>query len=132
MNPNFLDFEQPIAELEAKIVELRANALDSAINIESEIRALQDKIAQKTKEIFANLTAWQTAHLSRHPLRPHSLDLIPLIFSEFHELAGDRSFSDDAAIVGGLARIDGLAVVILGQQKGRDTKGEAQLCHAAP
>ena len=122
MNPNFLDFEQPIAELEDKIVGLRANALGSAINIESEIRALQDKIAQKTKEIFANLTAWQTAQLSRHPLRPHSLDLIPLIFSEFHELAGDRSFSDDAAIVGGLARIDGQAVVVLGQQKGRDTK----------
>jgi len=132
MNPNFLDFEQPIAELEAKIVELRANALGSAINIESEISGLQDKIAKKTKEIFANLTAWQTAQLSRHPLRPHSLDLIPLIFSEFHELAGDRSFSDDAAIVGGLARIDGQAVVVLGQQKGRDTKQKVKRNFAMP
>ncbi len=132
MNPNFLDFEQPIAELEAKIAELRANALDSAINIEAEIRALDAKIAAKTKEIFASLSAWQTAQLSRHPLRPHSLDYIPLIFSEFHELAGDRSYSDDAAIVGGLARIDGQAVVILGQQKGRDTKQKVKRNFAMP
>jgi acetyl-CoA carboxylase carboxyl transferase subunit alpha len=132
MNPNFLDFEQPIAELEAKIADLRANALDSAINIEAEIGALEGKIAAKTKEIFANLSAWQTAQLSRHPLRPHSSDYIPLIFSEFHELAGDRSFSDDAAIIGGLARIDGQAVVILGQQKGRDTKQKVKRNFAMP
>lgn len=122
MNPNFLDFEQPIAELEAKIVDLRANAQESAINIEAEIAPLRQKIAQKTQEIFANLTPWQTVQLSRHPLRPHALDYIPLVFSEFHELAGDRSFSDDAAIVGGLARMDGRAVMVLGQQKGRDNK----------
>lgn len=122
MNPNFLDFEQPIAELEAKIGELRANAQESAINIEAEIAPLRQKIAQKTQEIFANLTPWQTVQLSRHPLRPHALDYIPLVFSEFHELAGDRSFSDDAAIVGGLARLDGRAVMVLGQQKGRDNK----------
>ena len=122
MNPNFLDFEQPIAELEAKIGELRANANESAINIEAEIAPLRQKIAQKTQEIFSNLTPWQTVQLSRHPLRPHALDYIPLVFSEFHELAGDRSFSDDAAIVGGLARLDGRAVMVLGQQKGRDNK----------
>ena len=122
MDLKFLDFEQPIAELEAKIGELRANANESAINIEAEIAPLRQKIAQKTQEIFSNLTPWQTVQLSRHPLRPHALDYIPLVFSEFHELAGDRSFSDDAAIVGGLARLDGRAVMVLGQQKGRDNK----------
>jgi acetyl-CoA carboxylase carboxyl transferase subunit alpha len=132
MNPNFLDFEQPIAELEARIVELRANAQDSAINIEAEIRTLQQKIALKSKEIFNQLTPWQTVQLSRHPLRPHALDYIPLIFSEFHELAGDRSFADDAAIVGGLARIDGQAVMVLGQQKGRDTKQKVKRNFAMP
>jgi acetyl-CoA carboxylase carboxyl transferase subunit alpha len=132
MNSYFLDFEQPISELEAKIVELRANASDSAINIESEIKTLQHKIAEKTKEIFANLNAWQISQIARHPQRPHAMDYIPLLFSEFHELAGDRSFSDDPAIVGGLARIDGQAVVVLGQQKGRDTKQKVKRNFAMP
>jgi acetyl-CoA carboxylase carboxyl transferase subunit alpha len=132
MNPNFLDFEQPIAELESKISELRANAKDSAINIEAEVKTLQQKIADKTKEIFASLNAWQISQIARHPQRPHAMDYIPLIFSEFHELAGDRSFSDDAAIVGGLARIDGQAVVVLGQQKGRDTKQKVKRNFAMP
>jgi acetyl-CoA carboxylase carboxyl transferase subunit alpha len=132
MNSYFLDFEQPISELEAKIVELRANASDSAINIESEIKTLQHKIAEKTKEIFSNLNAWQISQIARHPQRPHAMDYIPLLFSEFHELAGDRSFSDDPAIVGGLARIDGQAVVVLGQQKGRDTKQKVKRNFAMP
>jgi acetyl-CoA carboxylase carboxyl transferase subunit alpha len=131
-NANYLDFEQPIADLEAKIGELRTGAADNSINIENEIAQLKLKISQKTGEIFSNLSAWQTAQMARHPLRPHTLDYIPLIFSEFHELAGDRSFSDDAAIVGGLAKLDGQAVVVLGQQKGRDTKQKVKRNFAMP
>lgn len=122
MNPNFLDFEQPIAELEAKILELRQATQGQAINIDREAAALKEKLRIKTEQIFAALTPWQTAQMARHPLRPHSLDYIAAIFDEFHELAGDRAFADDAAIVGGLARIDGMPVMVIGQQKGRDTK----------
>jgi len=122
MNPNFLEFEQPIAELEAKIQELRHASHGQAFNIEEDIGRLRDKLKHKTAEIFRTLTPWQVAQLARHPARPYTLDYIQTISSEFHELAGDRAFADDAAIVGGLARIDGRSVVVIGHQKGRDTK----------
>jgi acetyl-CoA carboxylase carboxyl transferase subunit alpha len=122
MNPNFLDFEQPIAELEGKIQELRHASHGSAFNIEQEIGQLRQKLTQKTEQIFAGLSAWQVAQLARHPQRPYTLDYMPLVFDEFHELAGDRAYADDPAIVGGLARIEGQAVMAIGHQKGRDTK----------
>ena len=124
MNPNFLDFEQPIAELDAKIQELRHASHGQAFNIEDEISTLEDKLKAKTAEIFRNLTPWQVAQLARHPARPYTLDYIGVMCEEFHELAGDRAFADDAAIVGGLARINGRSVVIIGHQKGRDTKSK--------
>ena len=122
MNPNFLDFEQPIAELDAKIQELRQASHGQAFNIEDEIGRLKDKLKHKTAEIFRNLTPWQIAQVARHPARPYTLDYARTICEEFHELAGDRAFADDAAIVGGPARIDGCAVMVIGHQKGRDTK----------
>ncbi len=122
MNPNFLDFEQPIAELEGKIQELRHASHGTAFNIEQEIGQLQLKLTQKTEQIFAGLSAWQVAQLARHPQRPYTLDYVPLLFDEFHELAGDRAYADDPAIVGGLARIGGQAVMAIGHQKGRDTR----------
>jgi acetyl-CoA carboxylase carboxyl transferase subunit alpha len=122
MNSNFLEFEQPIAELEAKIQELRHASHGSAFNIEEEIARLRDKLKLRTEQIFASLSAWQVSQLARHPLRPHTLDYIGAIFDEFHELAGDRAFADDAAIVGGPARLDGRPVMVIGHQKGRDTK----------
>ena len=124
MNPNFLDFEQPIADLEAKIQELRRASTGPAVNIESEVSGLQEKLRARTAEIFKALTPWQVSQLARHPQRPYTLDYLGLICDEFHELAGDRAFADDAAIVGGLARIDGRACVVIGQQKGRDTKSK--------
>jgi acetyl-CoA carboxylase carboxyl transferase subunit alpha len=124
MNPNYLDFEQPIAELQAKIDELRNVGSDNAINLDEEIQRLQAKMRQEIKTIFKNLTPWQISQLSRHPLRPYTLDYIEKIFDEFHELHGDRAFSDDHAIVGGLARFRGRALVFIGQQKGRDTKAK--------
>ncbi|MBS0439859.1 MAG: acetyl-CoA carboxylase carboxyltransferase subunit alpha [Proteobacteria bacterium] len=122
MNPNFLDFEQPIAELEGKIQELRHASHGQAFNIEDEVRKLRDKLKRKTAEIFKDLTPWQIAQLARHPARPYTLDYVQTICSEFHELAGDRAYADDAAIVGGLARMDDRAIMVIGQQKGRDTK----------
>lgn len=122
MNPNYLDFEQPIAELEAKIEELRYVGDDSEINISEEISKLEEKSRSLTKTIFGKLNAWQTSKLARHPMRPYTLDYIDRIFTDFQELHGDRAFSDDAALVGGLARLDGMPVMVLGQQKGRDTK----------
>jgi acetyl-CoA carboxylase carboxyl transferase subunit alpha len=124
MNPNYLDFEQPIAELQAKIDELRNVGSDNAINLDEEIQRLQAKMRQEIKSIFKNLTPWQISQLSRHPLRPYTLDYVEKIFDEFHELHGDRAFSDDHAIVGGLARFRGRALVFIGQQKGRDTKAK--------
>lgn len=124
MNPNFLDFEQPIAELDAKIQELRHASRGQAFNIEDEIATLQDKLKAKTAEIFRNLSSWQVAQLSRHPARPYTLDYLGVICEEFHELAGDRAYADDAAIVGGLARINGRSVMVIGHQKGRDTKSK--------
>lgn len=122
MNPNFLDFEQPIADLESKIQELRSASTGPAVNVDTEVKGLQEKLKLRTAEIFKALTPWQISQLARHPLRPYTLDYLGLICDEFHELAGDRAFADDAAIVGGLARINGRAFMVIGQQKGRDTK----------
>ena len=124
MNSNYLDFEQPIAELQAKIDELRNVGSDNAIDLDEEIHRLQIKMRHKIRGIFKNLTPWQITQLSRHPLRPYTLDYVEKIFDEFHELHGDRAFADDHAIVGGLARFRGRAVMLIGQQKGRDTKAK--------
>ena len=124
MNPNFLDFEQPIADLESRIQELRRASDGHAVNIDSEVDTLQEKLRARTAEIFSALTPWQISQLARHPQRPYTLDSLALVCDEFHELAGDRAYADDAAIVGGLARIAGRACVVIGQQKGRDTKSK--------
>ena len=124
MNSNYLDFEQPIAELQAKIDELRNVGSDNALNLDEEIHRLQAKMRQKLTSIFKDLTPWQISQLSRHPLRPYTLDYIDYLFDEFHEFHGDRAFADDHAIVGGLARFRDRAVVVIGQQKGRDTKAK--------
>ncbi|MGD8783979.1 MAG: acetyl-CoA carboxylase carboxyl transferase subunit alpha [Thioalkalispiraceae bacterium] len=126
MNLNFLDFEQPIAELEAKIEELRYVGSDNEINISEEITRLQTKSRDLTKSIFSGLKAAQIAQLARHPQRPYFLDYMERIFEDFEELHGDRAFADDKAIVGGIARIEGKPVMLVGQQKGRDTKEKVQ------
>jgi acetyl-CoA carboxylase carboxyl transferase subunit alpha len=118
----FLEFEQPIAELEAKIEELRYVQDESALDISEEIDRLQKKSQALMKDIYAKLSPWQVAQLARHPQRPYTLDYINDIFTDFHELHGDRSFADDSSIVGGLARFNGQSVMVLGHQKGRDTK----------
>ena len=122
MDLNFLEFEQPVAELEAKIEELRHIGDDNEINIAEEIAHLEHKSRALTNQIFAALTPWQISQLSRHPLRPYSLDYIARVFDSFEELHGDRAYADDPAIVGGLARLAGRAVMVIGHQKGRDTK----------
>ncbi|KJK02101.1 acetyl-CoA carboxylase subunit alpha [Pseudomonas sp. 21] len=122
MNPNFLDFEQPIADLHAKIEELRLVGNDNALNITDEISRLQEKSKALTENIFGNLSSWQIAQLARHPRRPYTLDYIEHIFTEFEELHGDRHFSDDAAIVGGVARLEDQPVMIIGHQKGREVR----------
>ncbi|GAB4195715.1 MAG: acetyl-CoA carboxylase carboxyl transferase subunit alpha [Wenzhouxiangellaceae bacterium] len=122
MTPTFLDFEQPIADLEAKINELRNVGSDNAINLEEEISRLQAKCDAQIETIFKNLSAWQISQLSRHPMRPYTLDYIEYMCDEFQELHGDRAYADDPAIVGGLARIGGYPVMLIGHQKGRDTK----------
>ncbi|HEV2111262.1 MAG TPA: acetyl-CoA carboxylase carboxyl transferase subunit alpha [Gammaproteobacteria bacterium] len=122
MNLNFLEFEQPIAELEAKIEELRFVGDESAISITEEIERLQAKSRVLTENIFSSLSAWQVAQLARHPQRPYTLDYVQRLFTDFEELKGDRAYADDPAIVGGVARLDGRPVVVIGQQKGRDTK----------
>ena len=124
MNLNFLDFEQPIAELEAKIDELRFVGDDSQVNLSAEIRRLKSKSEALTRNIFSSLTAWQVAQVARHPQRPFALDYIERLFTDFEELHGDRTYADDPAIVGGLGRFDGRPVVVIGQQKGRDTKAK--------
>ena len=126
MNPNYLDFEQPIADLEAKIQELRQASSGPAVNIDTEVHALQEKLRKRTATIFRDLTPWQVSQLSRHPARPYTLDYLRVICDEFQELAGDRAFADDNAIVGGLARIDGRPVMVIGHEKGRDTKGKVR------
>lgn len=122
MKTQFLDFEQPIGELEAKIEELRFVQEDSAVDISQEIARLQKKSQSLAKDIYAKLTAWQVAQVARHPQRPYALDYFEGMFSDFVELHGDRAFSDDPAMVGGLARFDGRSVMVIGHQKGRDTK----------
>jgi len=124
MNSNYLDFEQPIAELQAKIDELKNVGSDNAINLDEEIQRLQAKMRVKIKSIFKDLTPWQISQLSRHPLRPYTLDYVDMIFDDFRELHGDRAFADDHAIVGGLAQFRGRAIMFIGQQKGRDTKAK--------
>jgi acetyl-CoA carboxylase carboxyl transferase subunit alpha len=122
MNLNFLEFEQPIAELEAKIEELRMVGNDNEINILDEIERLQKKSRALTESIFSSLTPWQISQLSRHPQRPYTRDYIDRMVSDFEELHGDRAFADDHAIIGGVGRVDGRPVVVIGHQKGRDTK----------
>lgn len=122
MNLDFLEFEQPIAELQAKIEELRLVGDDNEINIQEEIERLEGKSRSLTESIFTNLSPWQISQLARHPLRPYTLDYVSRIVDGFEELHGDRAYADDKAIVGGLGRIDGHPLVLIGHQKGRDTK----------
>jgi len=122
MKTTFLDFEQSIADLECKIEELRTVDDDAAVDISDEIVLLEQKSAQLMKEIYAKLTPWQISQVARHPQRPYTLDYLSAIFTDFEELHGDRAFSDDHAIVGGIARFNGQPVVVIGHQKGRDTK----------
>ena len=122
MDLKFLDFEQPIAELEAKIKELRRVEFDNDINISDALEQLENKSRSLTESIFAELSDWQISQLSRHPGRPYTLDYIDLMFTEFFELHGDRAYADDPAIVCGLARLEGQPVILIGHQKGRDTK----------
>jgi len=126
MNPDFLDFEQPIAELEAKIRDLRYVGDDAEVNLQEEIQKLEEKCVNLTEGIFAKLSPWQVAQMSRHPRRPYTLDYIPLMFTDFVELRGDRSFADDQAIIGGPARLDGRPVMVIGHQTGRQTKEKIQ------
>jgi acetyl-CoA carboxylase carboxyl transferase subunit alpha len=129
---NFLEFEQPIAELEAKIEELKFLGSDASINIAEEVKRLQMKSKALTNSIFANLSPWQITQLARHPQRPYTLDYVSLIFTDWQELHGDRMYSDDLAIVGGLARLDGLPVMVIGHQKGRDTKERVRRNYGMP
>jgi acetyl-CoA carboxylase carboxyl transferase subunit alpha len=125
MKTNFLEFEQPIAELEQKVEELRFVQDESAVDISEEISRLQKKSEGLTKDLYAKLSPWQISQVARHPQRPYTLDYINEIFTDFHELHGDRAFADDKAIVGGLARFNGKSVMVIGHQKGRDTKERA-------
>lgn len=125
MKTTFLDFEQPIAELETKIEELRFVQDDSAVDISEEIERLSKKSQQLTKDLYAHLTPWQVSQIARHPQRPYTLDYVNGLFTDFHELHGDRAFADDLSIVGGLARFNGQPCMVIGQQKGRDTKERA-------
>ena len=122
MNPNYLDFEQPIAELEAKIRELELMDNDQSLDLNDEIQRLQEKSTDLTRQIFSKLNAWQVNQLARHPKRPYLTDYLDYLFTDFQEMHGDRAFGDDGAIIGGLARLDGASVMVIGQQKGRDTK----------
>jgi acetyl-CoA carboxylase carboxyl transferase subunit alpha len=132
MTMQFLEFEQPIAELEAKIEELKFLGDDSDINIAEEVKRLQAKSRALTTSIFASLTPWQVAQLARHPQRPYTLDYIPLLFTDFLELHGDRMYADDPAIVGGPCRLDGRPIMLIGQQKGRDTKERVRRNYGMP
>jgi acetyl-CoA carboxylase carboxyl transferase subunit alpha len=122
---HFLEFEQPIAELDAKIEELRYVQNESAVDISEEIGRLDEKSQQLTKEIYSRLTPWQVTQIARHPQRPYTLDYVSDLFTDFHELHGDRAFADDLSIIGGLARFNGQACMVIGHQKGRDTKERA-------
>jgi acetyl-CoA carboxylase carboxyl transferase subunit alpha len=129
---SFLEFEQPIAELEAKIDELRFVSSDAEVNVGEEIARLRAKCRALTTSIFASLTPWQVAQLARHPQRPYTLDYASMIFDEFQELHGDRMYADDQAIIGGLARLDGRPVLLIGHQKGRDTKERVRRNYGMP
>lgn len=122
MNLYYLDFEQPIAELEEKIEELRLVGTDRELNIQEIVEQLEHECAVKTKEIFANLNAWDVARLARHPKRPYTQNYIDMIFTDFDELHGDRMYADDESVIGGLARLDGRPVMVIGHQKGREVK----------
>lgn len=132
MDLNFLDFEQPIAELEAKIDELRFLGADAEVNIAEEVNRLRAKSRTLTRSIFSNLTPWQVAQLARHPQRPYTLDYLAMLATDFQELHGDRMYADDLAILGGPARIDGRAVMVIGHQKGRDTKERVRRNYGMP
>lgn len=122
MNPNYLDFEQPIADLEAKIDELRNVGADADLNLADEITRLEEKNSALTQKIYSNLSPWDIVRVARHPLRPYTLDYIPELFTDFDELHGDRRFGDDKAIVGGVARLNDKPVMVIGQEKGRSVK----------
>ncbi len=126
MNPNYLDFEQPIADLEVKIQELQSLGDNVDINITEEIQNLKDKSTSLTGKIFQDLTAWDIVRVARHPLRPYTADYIPLIFTDFDELHGDRHFADDKSIIGGIARLNGEPVMVIGQEKGRGVKDKVE------
>jgi acetyl-CoA carboxylase carboxyl transferase subunit alpha len=129
---SFLDFEQPIAELEARLEELAHLTPDGAVNVEEEIGRLRARSQQLTRSIFANLTPWQITQLARHPQRPYALDYIAALCTDFHELHGDRMYADDMAIIGGPARLNGEAVMVIGHQKGRDTKERVRRNYGMP
>ncbi len=132
MNPNYLDFEQPIADLEAKIEELRLVGNDNELNIEEEISKLQAKSSSLTESLFSDLSEWQVSQLARHPQRPYTLDYVKHIFDEFEELHGDRHYADDQALIGGIARLEGRPVMLVGHQKGREVKEKyavTLVCH---
>jgi acetyl-CoA carboxylase carboxyl transferase subunit alpha len=122
MNPNYLDFEQPIADLEVKIEELQHVGSGAELNLSNEIDELRRKSAKLTEKIFSNLSPWDIVRVARHPLRPYTMDYLPLVFEDFDELHGDRRFGDDKAIVGGVARLMGEPVMVIGQEKGRSVK----------
>lgn len=126
MNPNYLDFEQPIADLLVKIEELQAVGSNNDLNITEEIANLRDKSKKLTKKIYSDLSAWDIVRVARHPMRPYTLDYIPRIFDEFDELHGDRRFADDKSMVGGIARLDGKPVMVIGQEKGRSVKDKVK------
>lgn len=126
MNPNYLDFEQPIADLEAKIEELQLVGSDNNLNIAEEISKLRDKSIKLTESIYSDLTPWQVVKVARHPQRPYTSDYISRMFTDFDELHGDRHFGDDAAIIGGVARLDGKPVMVIGEEKGRSVKDKVK------
>ncbi|MBS3802924.1 MAG: acetyl-CoA carboxylase carboxyl transferase subunit alpha [Oleiphilaceae bacterium] len=126
MNPNYLDFEQPIADLEAKIEELRMVGTDTDVNISDEISRLKNKSVALTESIFSNLAPWDISRLARHPKRPYTLDYINLMFDDFDEMHGDRHYGDDLSIVGGTARLEGRPVMVIGHQKGREVRDKVQ------
>ncbi|MGM0774296.1 MAG: acetyl-CoA carboxylase carboxyl transferase subunit alpha, partial [Pseudomonadota bacterium] len=126
MNPNYLDFEQPIADLEAKIEELRMVGNDTDINITDEISRLRKKSVSLTESIFSDLKPWDVSRLARHPRRPYTLDYVDMIFDDFDELHGDRRYADDQAIVGGTARLEGKPVMVIGHQKGREVRDKVK------
>lgn len=132
MDLKFLDFEQPIAELEAKIAELRMVGDDSEVNLSDEIAKLKGKLEGLTKSIFSKLTAWQVAQVARHPMRPYTLDYLEVLAPDFQELHGDRMYADDHAIVGGIGRLEGRAIMFIGHQKGRDTKERVRRNYGMP